>query len=88
MKSAVLMVVGVVLIGIAIMMNNNASERERRDQRINDAVSDVGFGLSGRYEYKTADKQDRMPIYLVGGLGGISILSGIVMLGTGKKQGA
>jgi hypothetical protein len=80
--------IGAILIVVAIVMNNNASDREARDQRINDAVSDFGLGLSGRYEYKKANTQDRMPAYLIGGLGGIAILAGIVTLGAGKKREA
>jgi hypothetical protein len=88
MKSAVLMGIGAILIVVGIVMSNNANDSDARDQRINDAVSDVGFGLSGRYEYKKADKHDRMPVYLIGGLGGLTILIGIVTLGTGKKREA
>lgn len=88
MKSAVLMGIGAILIVVAIVMNNKASQREVRNQRINDAVSDVGLSLSGHYEYKKADKQDRMPVYLIGGLGGLAILAGIVTLGAGKKDKA
>lgn len=85
MKSAVLIVIGVVLIGVAVVMNNNASERERVEQRINDLLSDVERETTGPGERKMADKQDRMPVYLVGGLGGVAILAGIATLGTGKK---
>lgn len=88
MKSAVLIVIGVVLICIAVVMNNKASELESLDQKVNDSASNAIHTLTGNYERKKADKRDRALVYLLGGLGGGAILAGIVILGTGKKEGA
>ena len=82
MKSAILITIGVALIGLALMLNKKASDREGGQQRINDAVSHLGYSMSGSYEYKKAERRDRTGLYVMGGLGGIAIITGIATLGS------
>ncbi len=85
MKSAVLMVIGAALLIAAFVVNRNISAREHNDQEGSMAGARLRYAISGKWDYKKSDKQDRMPVYALAGIGAISILAGIVTLGSGKK---
>lgn len=69
---------GALLIIAAVAVNENTIEREARERRVNEQTRTKVF--------KEEDKRDRMPVYIVGHLGGVSIVAGVVTLGTGKKK--
>jgi hypothetical protein len=87
-KSLALFGIGAILLMVAMRMSYDYSDSEARDQRISEATTNVGFAFSGQYEIRPVEKRDRTLVYLVGVLGGITIIGGILATSPAREQGS
>jgi hypothetical protein len=96
LKSTALLIIGALLIFIAFGMEISAKDREERTTRIEEnhwnlttSLKDLSGNHPGDYTYTPLPKEsiDRSLEYLIGGLGGLSIIVGIAVMSPIGKRG-
>ncbi len=91
MKSFILFVLALGLFFLAILEEGHSRDQEKRSaessDRINQAQGNLRniFGSGYNPEISIGTKVSRVPVVVLGGLGGMFFLVALVTLGSGKK---
>ena len=88
MKTVMLLIIGVCLLGFALVVEMNCQKREQRlatiDANINQAQSNLKsvYGGSYRPETSTSPPVSRTPVFIIGGFGAMFLLAGLISFGS------
>ncbi|MEZ6101171.1 MAG: hypothetical protein R3E01_19755 [Pirellulaceae bacterium] len=82
MKSFMLFVIGGCLIIAAVVLENDCQRKETAQRNLNTALA----SYSGQPDDQIVEPKDRLPVYVLGAVGGMFILGGILAIdGTDKR---
>lgn len=91
MKSIILFFLALGLFFLALLAEGNCKDQEKRSAESSDRINQAQGNLRNIYgsgynpEISRGTNVSRVPVMVMGGLGGVFLLAALISLGSGKK---